>query len=69
MITSNALPSRTVGNYSIDPQDMLGKGATGIVYKGRHLVELGTNNLTKQSVAVKAIDLSTIRDEATRSLL
>lgn len=40
----------------------MGKGTTGTVYRGYH-------NETYSPVAVKVIDLATIKDDATRSLL
>lgn len=49
---------------------LLGSGATGKVYKGNDLdYFIGYSCITYESVAVKAIDLSQMKDEATRSLL
>lgn len=58
-----------IGNYHLYPSQLLGKGATGTVYKGKITNYLGYHAVTMAPVAIKAIDLSTIRDDATRSLL
>ena len=52
----------TVGDYLLHPNELLGQGATGKVYKGQHTTSLAP-------VALKHIDLSTINDDATKSLL
>ena len=62
MNSNHCQTNKNIGNYTLLPQEILGKGATGIVYKGVH-------NITQEPIAVKTIDLSTIKDEATKSLL
>lgn len=59
----------TLGNYTLNPSQILGKGATGIVYKGISHIYQGMNNIDKSAVAIKSIQLSTIKDDATKSLL
>ena len=51
-----------LGKYDLFHGYSLGKGATGVVYKGQ-------DSSSKQPVAMKHIDLDTIRDDATKSLL
>lgn len=51
-----------IGNYCFHPKEAIGKGATGIVYKGISL----TNHTP---VAIKAVNLANLRDEPSRSLL
>ncbi len=58
-----------VGNYVISYNQILGKGTTGIVYKGYIFFNLGYQIHTRSPIAVKVIQLSTIKDDATRSLL
>lgn len=59
----------SVGNYNLCTSQLLGKGATGTVYKGKIKNYSGYHAVTMDPVAIKVIDLSTIRDDATRSLL
>jgi serine/threonine protein kinase len=58
---SENTPSQ-VGPYSILWSHLLGKGTTGTVYQA-------IDTLTKTPLAAKVIDSSTIKDDATRSLL
>jgi serine/threonine protein kinase len=51
-----------IGNYTLCWTQLLGKGATGCVYKAFHTT-------TRSPAAVKHIDLATISDDATRILL
>jgi serine/threonine protein kinase len=54
--------SVSVGKYLLHPQQNLGKGATGTVYRGQE-------SSSRQPVAIKHIDMGTIRDDATKTLL
>ena len=51
-----------LGQYDLYTQQALGQGATGTVYRGQE-------TSSKKAVAIKHIDLATIRDDATKSLL
>jgi len=51
-----------IGNFKIDKNNVLGKGATGLVYKGVN----GDNN---EPIAVKAIEMSQVNNEVTKYLL
>lgn len=52
----------TIGNYNLFPQELLGQGATGKVYKGE-------DRRSHCQVAIKHIDLKTINDDPTKILL
>ena len=54
--------SLDIGKYTLLTNCSLGRGATGTVYKG-------VESSTQTPVAVKHIDLATINDDATRTLL
>lgn len=59
----------TIGSYTLNFMEVLGKGATGTVYKGMNLYMWGYHNTNQTSVAIKVIQLNTIKDDATKSLL
>jgi serine/threonine protein kinase len=58
-----------LGNFAIDFENVLGRGSTGVVYRGRFFVYLGYRNEDKKQVAIKAVNLLEINDEATKSLI
>lgn len=56
-----------VGNYSLLLNQVLGRGANAIVYRGTPPPTLGYGQASE--VAIKAISLASLRDDVTRSLL
>jgi serine/threonine protein kinase len=58
-LSSNCL---SVGNYTFDTRHIEGQGATGKVYRGQH-------SSSGTPVAIKHIDVATLCDDATRTLL
>lgn len=61
--------SMVIGKFTVCFSQVLGKGATGIVYKGKKIIHLGYHNMDRTPAAIKVIQLSTIKDDATKSLL
>jgi len=61
--------SMVLGQFNLCFSQVLGKGATGIVYKGNSIYNIGYRNADKIPVAIKCIQLSTIKDDVTRCLL
>ena len=45
----------TIGSFEFNSEHILGKGATGQVYKGRTFNDLGFRSKDGKSIAVKAI--------------
>ncbi len=58
-----------IGPYEFQPSDILGKGATGIVYRGTCLHYPGVHITTGAPVAVKVIDATYASSPVSRSLL
>ena len=58
-----------IGEYEFSSENILGKGATGNVYKGTQCVISGKSKLNGDSVAIKAIEMSNVSNEVTKYLL
>lgn len=58
-----------VKNFVYNTNDLIGKGATGSVYKGRGNIYSGVDSFSGKVVAIKAIKMSSINNDVTRYLL
>jgi serine/threonine protein kinase len=58
-----------IGTFSYFDDSIIGKGSTGIVYKGIKLIYLGFFNKNKLPVAIKVINLKEINTPVKRHLL
>jgi serine/threonine protein kinase len=59
---SNAFTRKKIENYSYGLNDVIGKGYSSQVYKGR-------NDETSESVAVKVIDMRLLKNDINKILL
>lgn len=58
-----------ISNYSYFPQQVLGTGSTGSVYKGIPFIIQGIRNTDQNTIAVKVIKLAEINSRTKSHLL
>ena len=58
-----------IGDYQLNKDVVLGKGATGYVYQGNNSSNSGTRISDDTSVAIKAIEMANVNNEVTQYLL
>lgn len=61
--------TKQIKNFIYDTADQIGKGFSSIVYKGRISLYTGTNLTSKTPVAIKVIDLKSIKTDVEKMLL